>query len=338
MVDRHRCELPGATHHVMNRGVARRTVIEGRRDADEFLAGVQRVVEEGLLEVHAYSLMGTHYHMLVRSPQGELSRAMMLVQNHYARWFNRGRRRDGPLWRGRFLSKRVRSGVYWRILVRYIDQNPVQAHVVTTPDAYELGSAWHYARTRTGPAWLSRGEIEKVVAERSGRPTYDPRDYSSVFGEPLSSSAHWMLERNGFARSDAEDAFADLVAAAPESVRRWMRRKAQLADGSAAIGVGMIDPEVLLTSVAPLQADDPSWSVQPRLRSKPGWQALRCALLHQVCGCAADDIAARAGVGTTTARRHLQEHSDLLLSDPVYEEKCGEVVSRLLAGEYGDCA
>ena len=97
MVDRHRTESPGAWHHVMNHGVARRMVIEGRRDAGEFLVGVRRVVEEGLLEVHAYCLMGTHFHMLVRSPRGELSRAMMLVQNLYARWFNRGRRRDGPL-------------------------------------------------------------------------------------------------------------------------------------------------------------------------------------------------------------------------------------------------
>ncbi|MBU0756409.1 MAG: hypothetical protein KJ645_14800 [Planctomycetes bacterium] len=54
--------------------------MERRRDAGESLAGVRRVVEEGILEVHAYCLMGTHFHMLVPSHRAKLSRATMFVQ------------------------------------------------------------------------------------------------------------------------------------------------------------------------------------------------------------------------------------------------------------------
>ena len=130
MIDRHREDRVGAWHHVMNRGVARRTVFEGERDAGEFLGLVVQLREAGLMEVHSYCLMATHFHLLVRSPTGELARAMKLLQNGYSRWFNRARKRDGPLWRGRFLSRLVDSDEYWDLLVRYIDHNPVQAQIV----------------------------------------------------------------------------------------------------------------------------------------------------------------------------------------------------------------
>ena len=54
----------------------------------------------GLLEVHAYSVLTTHYHLLVRSPSGQMAVAMQRVGNRYVRWFNRRARRDGPLFRG----------------------------------------------------------------------------------------------------------------------------------------------------------------------------------------------------------------------------------------------
>ena len=301
MVDRHRGDTPGAWHHVVNRGVARRTVIEGSRDAAEFLACVQRVVEEGLLEVHAYSLMGTHYHLLVRSPRGELARAMMLVQNRYSRWFNRGRRRDGPLWRGRFLSKLVRSNAYWRVLVRYIDQNAVMAKIVAAPDQYQLGSAWHYSRKQVGPPWLHRAVIEQVVRTHVGKADYAPSDYVAVFGAPLSRSAHWMIERSGRDLADVEATLVHLVSAAPQDVRSWMQRKARLADGSPIVGVGMIDPGVLLSFLAVSEREEPEWFIRPRRHRKPGWRALRCALLHQLCGCTVEDSALRTGIGPSTA-------------------------------------
>ncbi|MFT5050901.1 MAG: REP element-mobilizing transposase RayT [Chlamydiales bacterium] len=334
MVDRHRGDSPGAWHHVMNRGVARRMVIENERDAEEFRACLLRVVEGGLIEIHAYCLMGTHFHMLVRSPKGELARAMMLMQNRYARWFNRGRRRDGPLWRGRFLSKLVCSEAYWHTLVRYIDHNPVKAGIVLCPDAYRLGSAWHYAR-KSGPPWLTRAEVEQTVREELRNAVYDPADYCSVFGDPLSRSGQWMLERNGFSHADVEGSFVDLVGAAPDRVRAWMRRKARLADGDPMVGAGVIDPDVLIAVVTEHQLEDPDWSVRPGRRAKPGWRALTCALLHQVSGCTIDEIATRVGVGASTVWRHLHQHPGLLLGDPQYERRCEEGLSRVMAAEYG---
>ncbi len=99
MPRRPREDEPGAWHHVMNRGIARRALYEDRRDVRCFLACLALAARAGLIEVHAWCVMTTHFHLLVRSPVGQLSDAMRRVQREYSRAFNR---RHGALARGRF--------------------------------------------------------------------------------------------------------------------------------------------------------------------------------------------------------------------------------------------
>lgn len=70
-----RLDEAGAWHHVFNRGLARRTVFEAERDGRAFLSLLARSVRNRRLEVHAYCLMSTHFHLLVRSVDGRLSAA-----------------------------------------------------------------------------------------------------------------------------------------------------------------------------------------------------------------------------------------------------------------------
>lgn len=65
----------------MNRGIARRSVFESRADVRYFLSRLARAVRRRELEVHAYCVMTTHYHLLVRSPLGRLSEGMRRIQN-----------------------------------------------------------------------------------------------------------------------------------------------------------------------------------------------------------------------------------------------------------------
>jgi len=129
---------PGEWHHVMNRGIARRTVFENRRDVRFFLSRLARAVRAGWIEVHAYCVMTTQFQLLVHSKDPRLSRTMQRVLNDDVRWFNRGRKRDGPLFRGRFRSQPVDSLEYRRRLVRYIDDNPVLARLVPVPSLFPL--------------------------------------------------------------------------------------------------------------------------------------------------------------------------------------------------------
>ncbi len=64
----------------MNRGIARRTFFETKEDMGVFLEQLGTVPDRGELEVHAFALMTTHYHLLVRSPIGQLG--YVLAQSH----------------------------------------------------------------------------------------------------------------------------------------------------------------------------------------------------------------------------------------------------------------
>jgi len=88
---------PGRRWHLYNRGIAKRAVFETARDAEYFLALIGAAVAAGLIEVHAFSRMTTHFHLLACSVAGDVSAAMQRIVNPFVRWFNRTRKRDGPL-------------------------------------------------------------------------------------------------------------------------------------------------------------------------------------------------------------------------------------------------
>ena len=163
-----RVDGPGMWHHVMNRGIARRTTFEGLADFDAFTEALLRVTRGGWMEVHVYSAMFNHFHLLVRTERGTVSEGMRRLESTYVRVFNRMRDRDGALFRGRFTSRAVTSEAYWYTVLRYIDRNPVAAGLAREPTEYPHGSAWWYAR-RAGPAWLRRDVVEAAVSADAGR-------------------------------------------------------------------------------------------------------------------------------------------------------------------------
>jgi REP element-mobilizing transposase RayT len=99
-----RHDTEGAWHHLMNRGADRQDIFSDDDDRVIFEHHTGELVRRGLLEIHTYVLMHNHFHLLVRSPAGQLSEAMHRLGCEYARWYNRRHGRDGPLFRNRFVS------------------------------------------------------------------------------------------------------------------------------------------------------------------------------------------------------------------------------------------
>lgn len=97
-----RIEYPDAVYHVLNRGTARQRVFREPPHYQLFLAGLAEAHTRWGVEVFAYCLMGTHYHICLRTPAGNLSRVMRHLDGTYTQRFNRARGRDGPLFRGRY--------------------------------------------------------------------------------------------------------------------------------------------------------------------------------------------------------------------------------------------
>ncbi|TDJ67468.1 MAG: hypothetical protein E2O39_14735 [Planctomycetota bacterium] len=167
MAVRSRQDSPSTWHHVVQRAIARRPLFEDRVDIRFFLSRPVREVHEGRLEIHAWCVLTTHFHSLVRSPMGELAEAMRQAQHESSRFFNRRHRRDGSLIRGRFLSMPVKSLTYRCTLVRYIDFSAVEAGRVSAPWREPWGSAAQCVGG-TGPRRLERSRVEDEVTSIAG--------------------------------------------------------------------------------------------------------------------------------------------------------------------------
>jgi REP element-mobilizing transposase RayT len=312
--DRH--DAPGVWHHVMNRGIARRPVFENRADVRHFLACLARAVRRKEIEVHAYAVLTTHFHVLVRSPRGMLSQALGRTLLDYVRWFNRVRRRDGPLFRGRFRSRVVEEGEDWANVVRYIDHNAVEARIASSGSGYPFGSASWYAQRR-GPPWLQRDRVEAEVCARTGQREYDPRLYDGVFGDRLHESVEWLLQRRISLRGHVAD--GPELGSAPEAVREWLHRKTRLADGSASRTI--TSPQAILRQLDAMRTASPEWRVGLSRMPQDGWQVLAAGALREACGLSVREISLRLGVPRNTVHRRLRAHLALLERDLQYRER-----------------
>ena len=119
-----RVDEAGAWHHVTNRGVNRCNLFHDQTDREKFLELLAEISERYGLEVHVLCLMGSHYHLQVRSTEGRISEAMRDLGGRYARWFNRRHGRTGPLFGGRFRSVLITSDEQLVNTWTYIHRNP----------------------------------------------------------------------------------------------------------------------------------------------------------------------------------------------------------------------
>lgn len=150
-----RIEFPGAWYHVMNRGAGRKAIFLNDGDRVQFLKVVDDVVDTYRLEVHAYCLMNTHYHLLVRTPRGNLARAMRHLNGVYTQRFNRARRLDGPLFRGRYKAILIDADSHLAQVSRYIHLNPVEAKIVRDPADCRWSSYRYFVGKEAAPRWLN---------------------------------------------------------------------------------------------------------------------------------------------------------------------------------------
>jgi putative transposase len=94
-----RIEYPGAYYHVSTRGNEQKTIFRDDRDRERLLELLGRAVKHFHLRLHGYVLMSNHYHLLVETPRGGLSRALRYLNGVYTQAFNRRHRRVGHLTR-----------------------------------------------------------------------------------------------------------------------------------------------------------------------------------------------------------------------------------------------
>ena len=135
-----RIEFEGALYHVTSRGDRREDIYEDDSDRLQFLEVLGEVVETFNWVCHAYCQMGNHYHLVVETPDVNLSKGMRQLNGVHTQTSNRRHGRVGHLFQGRYKAILMDGDAYLLELTRYVVLNPVRARMVAGPGDWRRSS------------------------------------------------------------------------------------------------------------------------------------------------------------------------------------------------------
>lgn len=187
----------GALYHLTSRGNAREAIFLDDTDRQMFLHGLAAVVERYCWQIHAYCLMGNHYHLLAETPQPNLSLGMRWLNGVYTQRFNRRHERVGHVFQGRFKSILVERESYLLELARYIVLNPVRAGLVTMPDQWAWSSYGATIGKEKAPHWLNVNWIlGKFGAAHPNAGAHACERYRQFVAAGLGQASPWQVLRS----------------------------------------------------------------------------------------------------------------------------------------------
>ena len=192
-------------HHVMNRGARQQSIFRDDRDRATFLGILHDLHRDDGVEIHAYCLMGNHYHLVVQCPDGNLSEAMQHLGSRYAQRFNKHHEIDGPLFRGRFRSKSITIDHYLVAAVRYVHRNPIELSTTGDLAAYRWSSYPAYVGLAPRPRWLTCSTVAEMAG--GGPDAYRSHVETDRPGDDIDDDS--VLARLDLARID--EAVADAL-------------------------------------------------------------------------------------------------------------------------------
>lgn len=135
-----RIEFAGALYHVTSRGNERKAIYFDDQDREKSLDLLEHVCKRFGWICHAYCLMTNHYHLLIETANGDLSKGMRQLNGVYTQYVNRAYVRVGHLFQGRYQAILVQKEDYLLELSRYVVLNPVRAGMVALPGEWEWSS------------------------------------------------------------------------------------------------------------------------------------------------------------------------------------------------------
>ncbi len=188
-----RLEFAGALYHVTSRGDRREDIYESDSDRQLFLKVLCEVCERYNWVCHAYCLMSNHYHLLIETPDANLSKGMRQLNGVYTQAFNRANDRVGHVFQGRYKSILVEKQSYLLELSRYIVLNPVRAEMVRSAREWPWSSYRATAGQVAVPSCLS---VDWLLSG-FGRNKKAARDaYKRFVSEGKNQPSPWKELRN----------------------------------------------------------------------------------------------------------------------------------------------
>ena len=207
-----RIEYEGAVYHVMSRGNRQEPIFLADRDHEVFLDTLGEACDRCGWRVHAFALMGNHYHLLLETPEANLVDGMRRLQGTYTKRFNARHRQWGHLLQGRYKALVVDpEGDYFSTVASYIHLNPARAKCFDLEEGRLADYAWSsfplYLRPSKRAEWLDAERVLGTLGfadNRSGRTGYRLYMQKRVVeiacsSKPWEVDERWAKIRRGWA-------------------------------------------------------------------------------------------------------------------------------------------
>lgn len=201
-----RVEYPGAIYHVIARGNAYQDIFLDNTDRHNFLDWIKNTIETHNLICHAYCLMNNHYHLLIETPDANLSKAMRDLNGNFSQWSRNRHKSIGHLFQGRYKAFVIEKESYLLEVARYIVLNPVRAGFVDRPNAWKWSSYSAMTTKSKRPDWLhvdwilgnfsdyrksAEQQYRKFISEGiGGKNPHDDLEHNLILGTP--QFVHWI--------------------------------------------------------------------------------------------------------------------------------------------------
>ncbi|NQY35709.1 MAG: transposase [Alteromonadaceae bacterium] len=192
----------------MNRGRGRQTIFHEEVYYQTFLDILEGACVRFNCIVHAYCLMGNHYHLLIETPKANLSRIMRHINGVYTQKYNRLKRTDGPLFRGRFKAVLVDSDAYLVPLTRYIHRNPIdmKSPLVAKLDDYRWSSYPSFVGIAEPQSWLERDRTYGILGHH-----YRFEGYRKFVAKGVDESMANFYSKNNYATIIGDQGFKEWI-------------------------------------------------------------------------------------------------------------------------------
>ena len=184
-----RIEFPNALYHVTSRGDRREAIFESDDDRLSFLQTLGQVVEQFNWLCYAWCLMDNHYHLLIQTPDGNLSKGMRQLNGVFTQLSNRRHGRVGHLFQGRFKAILVDSDAYLLELARYVVLNPVRARMVKN------AANWRWSSYRASMGLVPADPflaVDGLLAQFAARRSLAQTRYARFVAEGIKAPSPWQ--------------------------------------------------------------------------------------------------------------------------------------------------
>jgi len=196
-----RLEFHNALYHITSRGDRRENIYEDNTDRIAFLNIFASVIDQFNWSCFAYCLMDNHYHLLVQTPDANLSKGMRQLNGVFTQAYNRRHNKTGHLFQGRYKAILVDEDAYLLELSRYIVFNPVKARMVKLAGNWQWSSYQAMTGKIAAPQWLS---VNYMLSQFSKQRKTAIRKYEEFVADGVVNGPIWGQLNNQIYLGDAD--------------------------------------------------------------------------------------------------------------------------------------